>query len=194
MAQVTAKRISPAKADLSSATGGTPKQMFLENTQIVQTKAYNGTKGGGATVQYGTAGRPFQKKIKVYETPAQMEVAKDQTSATGQDKQLATTALGSTQGAGYPIVRYLTECTVTNPGTADGYLLPASAPNMVRVVMNNGIGGTGVIKVYPATGESIVNAAGTNLGANAPISMNPATRLHFVCDVAGTWKVAVVGQ
>lgn len=189
MAFLTAKRISPAKADLTQ-----PKLIYLEDAQIVMSKVYNGTKGGGATVQYGTGGRPFSKKIKVYETPSQIEVAKNpaSTNIQAQDKTLGVTPAGTVQG-GTAVTKYFTEVTTIGAGATDAVTLDAATVNKVRVLLDNDVSGD-PLKIFPAVGEKIINKAGVDLGVNAALTIAAGQRTHLACDVVGVWREAIPGQ
>lgn len=90
-------------------------------------------------------------------------------------------ASGNAQGAGYDVVRRVTEVTSATAATNDSLDLPAAVAGDHRVIRN----ASGVsIDVYPASGESI-NA----LAANASLAVADGTTVQLFA-VAGQWYSA----
>jgi hypothetical protein len=179
MSFLTVARISPARADLT-----TPKIKFFVDTQILDVKIYPSTGRfiGGATLKYGSAGRPERKKVRVFESPSQILVAQNSTDINAQDKLTAQTAVGTNQGNAFAVTKYYTQFSTAASGT--GAVLDASTKGKVRVIQNDG---ANTIVIYPASGEFISGNA-VNVGVN----LAPGQRAHFACYVAGTWVQAVM--
>lgn len=178
MSFLTIARISPAKADLTI-----PKIKFFVDTQILDIKIYPSTGRfiGGATLHYGTSGRPDRKKVRVFETPSQILVAQNSTDINAQDKATAQTAAGTNQGTALALTHYYNQISTAASGT--GVVLDASTKGKVRVVQNDG---ANAIVIYPASGEFISGNA-----VNVGVTLNPGQRAHFACYTAGTWVQAV---
>ncbi len=189
MAFVTVRRASPAIRDFTI-----PRITYLEDAQIVMTKLRGGSQGG-SSLQYGTGGRPFSKKFRIFETPNQLEVAKNPatTNVNAQDKALALAGAGTTQGAGTAITKYFNECLTIGAGATEAFTLDAAVVGKVRVFVNNDAAGDQA-KIFPASGEKIITKLGVDLGTNAVFSLLAAQRAHFVCLATGIWQECLLGQ
>lgn len=188
---LTAARISPAKSNLTI-----PRILSLENAQLVQSKPRAaGGLGGSAYVQYGTGGRPFSKKFRVFETVQQIEVAKNPvaTNIEAQDKALGLAAAGTTQGAGTLLNKYFSEITTIGAAATEAARFDAATVGKVKVVLNNDVSGD-TLKMFPASGEKIITGAGVDLGTNASQDILATQRKHYVCLTAGVWQEAIVGS
>jgi hypothetical protein len=124
--------------------------------------------------------------FEVYETANAIEAWKNYANATAIVAKnhivVAAAALGATAGAAYDVIKYLTEVASGTAGSADGVQLSAATVGAVRVVINSN---SFALDIWPQTGENINGAADDALYAQPAFS-----RRHYICDVAGEWKVA----
>jgi hypothetical protein len=175
---LTATRISPA---IFGKKLTTPKVVQIPVAQI---GAIITNPDGGATVKL-TDGARVGKQYEVLENQAQINVALDPSSSNpyAQDKNLALAALGGNQGAAAALAAYLTMVNSATVSSAEGVRLPALAGVTKPFVVINST--AVVVKVYPATGETINGAA-----ANVAVNLAAGARLHFCKDTATKWKTA----
>jgi hypothetical protein len=129
------------------------------------------TKRGGAVLKTFTPG----EKYETYETPIQLATAKEPTNTNLTQDYATVAALGSVVGDAAAVTAYHTK--VTGGDGTKGVKLLATASLSVQVIEN---ASAAVLKVYPGTGDLIVNKSGVAGAINAAISIPAGQTWHFV--------------
>lgn len=135
----------------------------------------------------GTQIQILGEKIRVAEKPFDLEALADLDSTDliiVQRVAAGVAALGAAQGAGYAIIKFLTECDTATVTSADGLDIPAATVGGVRCVINNHA--TVTLDIFPASGENF--DGGT---VNVAVTLAPGERKHFYCSTAGRWDTVV---
>lgn len=163
-----------------------PRVVYV-NEELIKIATKANTQGGSKVVETGPDGS--RDTYEVYESAIQIEIARNPASTDLYLKKLVASALagaGTTQGAGTvlsPLV-YLNEALTIGAGATEAFVLPAATVGKVVVVLSNDATGDAA-KIFPASGEFINDQA-----VNTVFSMPAGTRAHFVCTVAGKWRIA----
>lgn len=161
-----------------------PRVVSLTEAYIVEVIP---SKSGGLTVVKTKGVGGVRKDYKVYESPLEIEVARNPLSTDLYVKgkiAAAVSAAGSAQGTATAISAYFTEVTTVTAASAEGVILPAAVVGAVFTIQNNDASGD-ALKVYPATGGFI-----DNLAVNVNTTVAVRTRKTFVCLTTGRWTTA----
>lgn len=181
---LTAKRISPAKADLT-----TPQMLVLEAAKIVKAKPFK----GGISILYGSGDRPY-KKYRCFESPSQYQVAADPTNALfAAQAATAVAAGGTTQATAAALTKYYNVIATTVPAASTGLTLP----NVATLSLYGSDGSRKPFVVISATSDALsvwpASASHTMDGLSATAATIPAFgRKHFVPSSSNGW-VSVSG-
>lgn len=179
---LTAKRVRPAKADLTSG-----KLTLVMSEQVTRVKSQ-----GTSTNISTNEGRGY-KRFKIAETPVEydhaVKIASGLTPFAGGTVNLA--ASGTTQGTALPVgglVNYENVVTGATGGSQTGIILPPASTKFNNggafVVRNS----TSVaLSVYPAASEYIDSGA-----SNAPVTVAGFGRAHFYASASNKWLSATV--
>lgn len=175
--RLTAYRIGAGTSDLT-----VPKIVHLIQDQIDRVLPVNSGDGVGYGSIVITSEVDGQKEYRVFETPAQVQVAIDPSDGKSLDKDTSITAAGSTQGNGFAIVNYYNIVDSATDTSAEALDLPAAVAGGVHVVYNQ----TAVaLETFPASGETINGAA-----ANAVYDHAAYAVKTYVCKTDEAWLIA----
>lgn len=177
---LTAKRISPAKADLS-----TPKMVVLETSKIAKVKPFK----GGLSVLYGTGDRPY-KKYRVAEKVAQYQTAVDPigTGVVVVDSATAVAAGGTTQATAAALTKYYNVVTAAVPSASTGVKLP----NVATLSLHGSDGSRGCVVIINSTSDtlSVFPASATHTMDGSSVTAATIAgfgRKHFVTSGSTAW-------
>jgi len=182
--RLTAKRIGPAKADLSR-----PK-VYNVNSLFIGDLAKAGT--GSVFKETGNR-RTGTHKVEVYETPSQVRLNENVSKGITDgiydlDKNLGVAGAGTDLAGATQLAAYFNKVSAVTATTADGIkLLATPTVGQTCIVVN---AASAAVDVFPNTATSKID----NQAVSAVKSVAVGQAIHFVCSVAGasaTWKSAI---
>lgn len=149
------------------------------------------TKRGGCVLKAVDSASRGSAKYELYETVSQLNTAIEPTSTNfTPDYASAVVAAGTTQGTATALgAVYLNKITSGTDGTA-GVKLNLATAKQVQVVIN---ATAAALKVYPGTGDLIIDKTGTAQAINAGVLVPAGATWHFAWNpvTALTIQIAV---